>query len=157
MRDTFKHAEKLSPQIEEYWNNAKYKKDFFYHIGLHYASHLLANSLKEEQKKIKNAFVECKRKQDNLSYLIEATKRRQEKSHGQYRYLISKEIGDLCKQHKNISTWKNYIASLNTRYNNRVTQQNIRTAEYRDYIALHFGKRGQRWKERCHLRALQRK
>lgn len=117
----------------------------------------MANSLKEEQQKIKDAFVECKRRQNILTSQIETAKRRQEKSHGEQRYRISKEIGDLCRIHQNISKWKSYIGSLNTKYNERVTSQNMKTAKYRDYIAENFGARGQRWKERCHQRALARK
>lgn len=157
MCDIFKTAERISAQINEYWNSTKFKKDFSYYIGLHYASHLLANSLKEEQQKIKEAFVECKRRQNILTAQIETAKRRQEKSHGEQRYRISREIGDLCKIHQNISKWKSYIGSLNAKYNERVTSQNMKTAKYRDYIAENFGARGQRWKERCHQRALARK
>jgi hypothetical protein len=121
------------------------------------ASHLLANSLKEEQQKIKDAFVECKRRQNVLTSQIEIAQRRQEKSHGEQRYRLSKEIGDLCKIHQNISKWKSFIGSLNTKYNEHVTSQNMKTAKYRDYIAESFGTKGQRWKERCHQRALARK
>ena len=157
MRDIYQTAGILSKRINDYWYDKKYKKDFSYYIGLHYSSHLLANSLKSEQQNIKVAFVECKRRQVILSYQIEAAKRRQNKSMGEQRYLISKEIGDLCKHHKNISTWKNYIGNLNTKYNQRVTDQNIMTAKYRDYIADNFGVRGQNWRNRCRLRALARK
>lgn len=157
MCDIFRSAERLSSQIDEYWNTAKFKKDFSYYIGLHYASHLLANSLKEEQQNIKDAFVECKRRQDALTRQIDMAKRQQEKYKGEQRYRISREIGELCKHHKNVSTWKGYIGSLNARYNQRVTDQNIKTAKYRDYIANNFGQRGQNWKNRCHQRALARK
>lgn len=157
MCDIFRTAERLGSQIDEYWNSSKFKKDFSYYIGLHYASHLLANSLKKEQQNIKEAFVECKRRQDALTRQIDTAKRQQEKYRGEQRYRISKEIGELCKYHKSISIWKGYIGSLNTRYNQRVTDQNIKTAKYRDYIANNFGSRGQNWKSRCHQRALARK
>ena len=157
MRDIYQTAERLSKQINDYWNSRNFKKVFSYYIGLHYASHLLANSLKIEQQNIKNAFVECKKRQETLSYQIEAAKRRQEKSQGEQRYRISKEIGDMCKHHKSVSVWKGYIGRLNAQYNQRVTHQNITTAKYRDYIAANFGARGQNWKNRCHQRALARK
>ncbi len=157
MRDIYETAAILSKRINDYWNSNKFKKDFSYYIGLHYASHLLANSLKAEQQNIKAAFLECKRRQDRLGYQIEAAKRRQEKSQGEQRYRISKEIGDMCKHHKSISIWKSYIGSLNTKYNQQVTDQNIMTGKYRDYIAESFGTRGQNWRSRCHQRALARK
>lgn len=113
--------------------------------------------MKAEQQNIKAAFLECKRRQDRLGYQIEAAKRRQEKSQGEQRYRISKEIGDMCKHHKSISIWKSYIGSLNTKYNQQVTDQNIMTGKYRDYIAESFGTRGQNWRSRCHQRALARK
>lgn len=156
MRDIFQTAEKLSKEIDNYWNSSRFRKDFSYYISLHYASHLLANSLKTEQQNIKNAFVECKRRQQLLSNQINIAQRRQEKSHGEQRYRLSKEIGDMCKHHKNVSNWKNHIGSLNTKYNQRVTNQNIKTAKYRDYIASNFGTRGRNWKNRCHQRAISR-
>lgn len=157
MRDVYETADILSKKINDYWNSNKFNKNFFYYISLHYASLLLANSLKNEQKNIKMAFLECKRRQGRLSYQIEAAKRRHEKSREKQRYHISKQIADMCKHHKSISIWKNHMGDLNSKYNQRVTKQNIITAQYRDYIACNFGARGLNWRNRCHQRALARK
>lgn len=157
MRDIIQTAERLSRQIDNYWNDSRFRKDFSYYIGLHYTSHLLANSLKAEQQNIKITFVECKKKQESLGRQIDLAQRRQEQSKGEQRYRLSKEIGEMCKHHKNISIWKSHIGAINSKYNQRVTEQNIETAKYRDYIASNFGARGRQWKSRCHQRALLRK
>lgn len=156
MENIMRSADLLSKQIKTYWESAKFKKDFSYYISLHYASHLLAGALKSEQQNVKNAFVECKTRQEKWSNKIAIAQRQQEKAHGQQRIAISREIGEMCKVHKNISLWKSHIGGINSRYNERVTKQNIETANYREYIANNFGIRGQRWKQRCHQRAVQR-
>lgn len=45
------------------------------------------------------------------------------------------------------------IGAINSRYNERVTEQNIETGKRRDYIANTFGDRGRHWRERCKQRA----
>lgn len=157
MLDILRNADMIEKKIRDYWNNQKFQRDFSFYIGLHYASHLLAGTIKEEQQKIKNTFVSCKRKQDEWGNKISSAQRQQERFTGEQRRKLSKEIGDMCKIHKSISALKGQIGAVNSRYNERVTQQNIETGKRRDYIANNFGDRGQRWKERCKQRAYLRK
>lgn len=139
-------ADAIECQIRSYWNSSKFNKDFMYYIGLHYASHLLAGAIKTEQKKIKEIFVSCKRKQDQWGQKIDAAQKQQERLHGEQRRKKAAEIGEMCKIHKSISILKSQIGAINTQYNNRVTQQNIETAKRRDYIGTHLGKRGEQWR-----------
>lgn len=141
-------ADAIERQIQDYWHSNRFKKDFMYYIGLHYASHLLAGTIKAEQQRIKETFVACKNRQEQWSRKIEAAQRQQERMYGEQRRKMSAEIGEMCKIHKRISTLKGRIGAINTQYNNRVTQQNIETSRRRDYIGTHFGERGERWRAR---------
>ena len=157
MLDILKKADIIEKQIKDYWNNQKFQRDFSFYIGLHYASHLLAGTIKKEQQKIKDTFVDCKRQQDEWSNKISVAQQQQEKYKGEQRRKLSKEIGDMCKVHKTISVLKGQIGAINSRYNERVTEQNIETGKRRDYIANTFGDRGRHWRERCKQRASSRK
>ena len=148
MISILKSADFIEQQIRSYWNSSKFNKDFLHYISLHYASHLLAGAIKTEQQKIKEIFVSCKRKQEQWGQKINTAQRHQEHMHGEQRRKMSAEIGEMCKIHKNISALKGQIGAINTKYNNRVTQQNIETAKRRDFIGTHFGKRGKLWRDR---------
>ena len=157
MLDIFRSADKINRIINDYWNSTRFNKDFSYYISLHYASHMLANSLKSEQQNVKEAFLECKKRQDSIGRKIEHKKVQQKNTRGKQQSHITKEIGELCNYHKSISIWKSHMGKLNSKYNQRVTDQNIITGKYRDYIADNFGKRGRNWRDRCRRRALLRK
>ena len=157
MVEIYNKANEIEEKIKEYWNSNQFNKDFSYYIGLHYASHLLGNAIKQEQQIIKNSFVKCKNEQKKWSDQIENLKYRQQRTSGKQKSDISQEIGNCCKAHKRISTLAGQIGAVNTQYNQRVSQQHMETAKRRDYIAANFGERGRRWKERMHQRALIRK
>lgn len=157
MLEVYNKADEVEKKIKEYWNSSKFNKDFSYYIGLHYASHLLGNAVKQEQQIIKNSFVKCKNEQKKWADQIENLKYRQQRVSGKQKSDISQEIGNCCKAHKRISTLASQIGAINTQYNQRVSQQHMETAKRRDYIASNFGERGRRWKERMHQRALLRK
>lgn len=157
MLEVYNKADEVEKKIKEYWNSSKFNKDFSYYIGLHYASHLLGNAVKQEQQIIKNSFVKCKNEQKKWADQIENLKYRQQRVSGKQKSAISQEIGNCCKAHKRISTLASQIGAINTQYNQRVSQQHMETAKRRDYIASNFGERGRRWKERMHQRALLRK
>lgn len=157
MIEVYNRANEVEKKIKEYWNSSQFNKDFSYYIGLHYASHLLGNAVKQEQQIIKNSFVKCKNEQKKWADQIESLKYRQQRASGKQKSDISQEIGNCCKAHKRISTLASQIGAVNTQYNQRVSQQHMETARRRDYIATNFGERGRRWKERMHQRALTRK
>lgn len=141
-------ADSIERQIRDYWSSSKFNKDFMYYIGLHYASHLLAGAIKAEQQNIKQVFISCKKEQDRWGQKIETAKKQQERSLGEQRRKLSAEIGEMCKIHKNISVLKGEIGAINSKYNYRVSQQNIETAARRDYIGANFGNRGKKWRDR---------
>lgn len=143
-----KNADFIEQQIRSYWNSRKFNKDFFHYISLHYASHLLADAIKTEQKKIKNIFVFYKQNQEQWGKKINTAQQHQKHMHGEQRRRMSAEIDRMCKIHKNISVIKGQIGAINTKYNNRVRQQNIETGKRRDFIGTHFGKRGKLWRDR---------
>lgn len=157
MVDIYNKANEIEKKIGEYWNSKQFNKDFSYYIGLHYASHLLGNAIKQEQQVIKNTFVECKRNQNQWSEKIVYLKYRQQRVSGKQKTEISQEIASCCKIHKQISVLASQIGATNTKYNQRVSQQHMETAKRRDYIAANFGDRGKSWKERMRKRAMLRK
>ena len=144
--DIIRKADYVEWRIKNYWNDAKYKKDFIFYIGLYYASHLLGIALREEQQKIKNIFVEYKNKQEKWDSVIAQAQAHRETLHGEERRKRSEDIERMYKIHKNISVVKNKIGEINTKFRERVTAQFIETGKRRDYIGIHCGERGARWR-----------
>lgn len=157
MVEVYNKANSIEQKIIDYWNSNQFNKDFSFYIGLHYASHLLGNAIKQEQQIIKNSFVECKNQQKIWGDQIENLKYRRQRASGKRKAEINQEIGECCKAHKQISTLASQMGATNTQYNQRVSRQHIETAKRRDFIAANFGERGEWWKERMHQRALKRK
>ena len=154
MVEIYNKANEIEEKIKAFWSSSQFNKDFSFYIGLHYASHLLGNAIKQEQQIIKNSFVECKNQQKKWSNQIDNLKFRQQHANGKQKVEISQEIGECCKAHKRISILASQIGAANTLYNQRVSQQHMETAKRRDFIAANFGERGKKWKERMHQRAL---
>ena len=154
MVEIYNKANEIEEKIKAFWNSSQFNKDLSFYIGLHYASHLLGNAIKQEQQIIKNSFVECKNQQKKWSNQIDNLKFRQQRANGKQKVEISQEIGECCKAHKRISILASQIGATNTLYNQRVSQQHMETAKRRDFIAANFGERGKKWKERMHQRAL---
>ena len=154
MVEIYNKANEIEEKIKAFWNSSQFNKDFSFYIGLHYASHLLGNAIKQEQQIIKNSFVECKNQQKKWSNQIDNLKFRQQRANGKQKVEISQEIAECCKAHKRISILASQIGATNTLYNQRVSQQHMETAKRRDFIAANFGERGKKWKERMHQRAL---
>lgn len=154
MGEIYKKANEIEEKIKAFWYSSKFNKDFSFYIGLHYASHLLGNAIKQEQQIIKNSFVECKNQQKKWSNQIDNLKFRQQRTHGKHKVEISQEIGECCKTHKRISILASQLGATNALYNQRVSQQHMVTAKRRDFIAANFGDRGRKWKDRMHQRAL---
>lgn len=157
MNDIYNKANEIERRINDYWNSRQFDKDFYYYIGLHYASHLLGSAIKQEQQIIKNSFVECKRIQKQWGNKIEELKNRQQRVTGKHKADIGQEIKSCCDTHKQISTLASQLGGTNTKYHERVTIQFKKTAERRDFIASNFGKKGRDWKDRMHRRAEMRK
>ena len=141
-------ADDIEHQIETYWFSKKFNKDFSYYISLHYASHLLGEAIKAEQERIRDVFVELKKEQEKLGKTIDTAQKRQEHLQGKERWETSARIGEMCEVHKNISNIKSEVGAINTRYLNRVKQQDIKTGKRRDFIGANFGERGKRWRVR---------
>lgn len=146
IRSIYKKANEIETKINNYWYSKQFSKDFSYYIGLHYTSFLLANNIKLEQSKIVKTFVLLKDAQksykdkiDQLNYQYKNIKNKG---------AIGVELSECCKIHKQISEMKNQIAEYNNKYKERLTVQNIKTGERRDYIGNNFGGRGKRWREK---------
>lgn len=89
MVEIYNRANEIEEKIKEYWNSNQFNKDFSYYIGLHYASHLLGNAIKQEQQIIKNSFVKCKNEQKKWADQIENLKYRQQRTSGKQKSDIS--------------------------------------------------------------------
>ena len=154
MSDIFKRANDIENLINQCWYSNQFKKTFSFYIGLHYASHLLANAIKAEQRKIRDTFVRQKNRRDHWDKKINSLKEQQQKASSSRRALIGKDIADSCRMHQSIAALASQIGEMNTKYNERVTYQNNQTGKRRDFIAEHFGEKGERWKDRMHERAI---
>ena len=157
MLEIYNRSNEVERKINDYWISSRFEKDFYYYIGLHYASHLLGNAIKQEQQIIKNSFVECKNIQKQWGDKIEELKYKQQRTTGKERTEISQEIKSCCDAHKQISILASQLGGTNTKYRERVTKQFQLTAERRDFIALNFGRKGKGWKARMQKRAEMRK
>lgn len=149
MVEIYNKANEIEEKIKAFWNSSQFNKDFSFYIGLHYASHLLGNAIKQEQQIIKKSFVECKNQQKKWSNQIDNLKFRQQRANGKQKVEISQEIGECCKAHKRISILASQIGATNTLYNQRVSQQHMETAKRRDFIAANFGERGKNGRKEC--------
>lgn len=146
MNTIYNKANEAEAQIKNCWDSTQLNKDFYFYIGLHYASHLLGMSIKAEQVKIRNAFVGYKKKREQEVRKVSQLKRRQINAYSKHKKAeISREINACCKEHKQLSMLAGQLGDINANYHERVTQQNIQTAKRRDYIAASFGEQGQRW------------
>lgn len=157
MTDVYNKADEVERLITLYWKSSQFNKDFSFYIGLHYSSHMLGNAIKQEQQAIKNNFVECKTIQKQWGDKIDNLKVQKQKASGKKKLDISKEIGVSCVTHKRISNLASSIGRANTLYNNRVSQQCIKTAKRRDFIAENFGTKGRNWKMRMDERTLKKR
>lgn len=147
VEEIYEKAEAVEAEIERYWNGDRFCKDFSFYAGLHYASHLLGNAIKQEQQTVKAMFVQCKTEQKRLAGKIEELKQNQKTALEWEKSELAKEIADCCRLHKRISLMASQMGAANAKYNERVTKQHIQTGKRRDYIAENFGERGQQWKE----------
>lgn len=147
VEEIYEKADDVEAEIEWYWNGNRFHKDFSFYAGLHYASHLLGNAIKQEQQTVKAMFVQCKAEQKRLAGKIEKLKQNQETALEWEKSELAKEIADCCRLHKRISLMASQMGAANAKYNERVTKQHIQTGKRRDYIAENFGERGQQWKE----------
>ena len=144
----FDYAEKIESLIGECWSNAQIRKNFYNCIALHYASFSLADHIKMEQLKIKENLVTVLKYVEALHNRIEQLNVIIPQRKGKEKYAYQQEHSSLCAEHKRFSRLKNMIGATNKEYHSRLSEQNMRTEERRDYIINNFGERGKRWGER---------
>lgn len=141
-------------KIEKYWNSLQQRRNFYYCIGVHYASFTLANKIKREQEQIRDSFVKLKQQCDSLHVEIENLNNMIDSSHGSQRYEIQKRHKALCSKHKRLCKLKSIFGSRNAQYLSMVNEQNRKTAEYRNYIIHNFGSKGRKWGKKLKARKL---
>lgn len=106
MIEVYNRANEVEKKIKEYWNRSQFNKYFSYYIGLHYASHLLGNAVKQEQQIIKKSFVKCKHEQKKWVDQIESLKYRQQRASGKQKSDISQEIGNVVRHINKFRHWQ---------------------------------------------------
>lgn len=146
INDVLLQAGDAERKIRQYWENSKKKADFYYFIGLHYASFTLADKLTQELntlRKINNILSETIYKTQSK---IDTLKNEMHSSRNIAQ--IKREHQELCKKcdalRKTRKISKEQIKNCSKRRDN----QNIITGKRRDYIGTHFGRRGRMWRKR---------
>lgn len=143
-----------SEQIEQRRRKLQRNKNFYYYIGLHYASFTLANSIKKEQEVLRSAFVNAKIESERLGTEIEKLNKAIPNARGQRRYEMMQQHKKMCVQHKRVCQLKGILGRRNAEYLAQVKEQNRITREYREYIVHNFGRRGVTWGQRLQRRKL---
>lgn len=144
-------------KINTHWNSLQQRRNFYYCIGVHYASFTLANKIKREQEQIRNSFVKLKQQCDLLHNEIETLNVMIKNSHGSQRYELQKRHQALCAKHQKLCKLKSIFGNRNTQYLSMVSEQNRKTAVYREYIIGHFGTKGRLWGKKIKARKLDQK
>lgn len=144
----------LQKQIQRKWSQIEKEKEFYHCIALHYASFTLANSIKQEQEILRDAFVKSKIECDRLSKEIKKLNRSIPNAHGSQRYELMQQHKKLCDQHKHLCQIKSVFGRRNTEYLEQVKKQNRITAKYREYIIFNCGQKGRRWGRKLRMRKL---
>jgi len=153
LKDVLQKADKIEHLIHQYWNEKRNDLNFYYYIGLHYNSRLLADLIKAEQIKIRDAFVLQKKAMEPLGKRIEYLKTQQRKTNYSQRANIGVEISNLCTQHKIYSKFSNLLGEMNSNYHERLTYQNNLTRKRRIFIGKNFGIKGMEWESRIMKRS----
>ena len=144
-------------KIERHWKSLQQKRNFYYCIGVHYASFTLANKIKREQEQIRDSFVKLKKQCDSLHDDIEYLDTMIKSSRGSRRYEFQKRHQALCSKHQKLCKLKNIFGQRNAQYLAMVKEQNKKTAEYRNYIIYNFGSKGRKWGNKLRRRNLDQK
>lgn len=141
-------------KIHSQWMYQEQKKDYYRCIALHYASFILADSIKREQEALRDAYVSAKAECDRLSREIDNIAKAIPSASGERNYYLKMQHKKLCETHHRCSEMKNIFGRRNTEYLELVIKQNNITGQYRDYIIHNCGKRGAEWGKRMQMRRL---
>lgn len=136
-------------RIKKYWEYNKRKADFYYYIGLHYTSFMLADKLTEEVnalKKIKHMFDEAINETQNEIDLLkekinEPTCRKDIPQ-------IKRKHQELCKKCDALRKARNCCKMQIDIVVKQRDDQNDITQKRREYIGKNFGEKGRQWKKR---------
>ncbi len=149
VHDVVEAASAAERKISEYWEFNKKKANFYYYIGLHYASFTLADKLTEELdslreiKKLLTKAINSTQSQINLlSKKVDNPKSTYDIAQ------IKREHKELCKKCDTLRKTRNICSSQIDDVQKRRDRQNDITRQRREYIGSHFGKKGRQWRSR---------
>lgn len=134
-------------EINSYWERRKRSAEFYYYIGLHYASFTLADKLTEE--------LDTLRKYNSaLTEVINSVQRQIDELSRKINYMNGnvaeqkRNHQELCRKCKSLRDTRQFCNSQKNQLQEQRDRQNRLTAERRDYIGTHFGEKGRNWRER---------
>lgn len=94
-------------KINTHWNSLQQRRNFYYCIGVHYASFTLANKIKREQEQIRDSFVKLKNQCDSLGKEIDRLSNLINTSHGSKRHELQKQHNAARSKHQKLCKLKN--------------------------------------------------
>lgn len=146
--DILQCARNAEKEIERYWKYSKKKADFYYYIGLHYASFTLADKLTEELnglRKLRGVFTDTiNSTQSQIDFLSKKINGKSSTNMAR----MKREHQELCKKCDALRKARNTCNKQSKICKKRRDAQNRITGKRRDYIGNKFGKKGREWKKR---------
>ncbi len=146
--DILQCANEAEKEIERYWKYSKKKADFYYYIGLHYASFTLADKLTEELyglRKLGGVFTDMiNSTQSQIDSLSKKINNKSLTNKAQ----MKRDHQELCKKCDALRKARNTCNEQSKVCMKRRDAQNRITGRRRDYIGNNFGKKGRDWKRR---------
>lgn len=154
--EIIKRAADAERKINEYWESSKRKADFYYYIGLHYASFTLADKLTKELQSLRKIEGILTNTINDTQSRIDALKNKINNAKSVADIVQAKRNHqELCKKcdafRKTRKMCKGRIIDIQK---HRDKQNNI-TRKRRDYIGTHFRNKGKQWRKRIMSKHIQ--
>lgn len=145
-QEVLNKANKAEQEIADHWISKKQKADFYFYIGLHYTSFTLADKLTEELDSLRGYVTILSEMIDSTQKQIDIIAANINKGGCGNIASQKREHSELCKKCDALRKTRSACISQRNIVHKRRDEQNIITARRRDYIGIHFGDKGRRWR-----------
>lgn len=148
VKDILRRAAEAEKEINQYWELSKRKADFYYYIGLHYASFTLADKLTQELESLRKINGMLSEVINKTQSQIDGLKGKIDDSNavaniGQ----VKREHQELCRKCDALRKTRKICAEQMENCKKCRDKQNEITGQRRDYIGENFGQKGKQWRK----------
>lgn len=153
-KEIYNQCKQMEKTIRDIWPNPKYTKDFYFFVGLHFASRYLTDVLSAEKRNLTSFLNSCAEMQQAEQQRIDALiAQREETEEVEEQQQLTMDIRKGTQIIGNISNQINTFKELESVYKERVSKQASETNRRAEFIAKNFHKMGPEWKETMSIRA----